>query len=195
LLDEIEKAHPDVFNVLLQVLDDGRLTDGQGRVVDFTNTLLIMTSNIGAEVLAEQPAGADVEDVREQVMERVRGYFRPEFINRIDEILLFRRLSRDHMAGIVDIQLRRLEQLLKDRRITIELDSKAKELLAERGYDPVYGARPLKRVIQKELQNKLSEMILRGEVVDGAKIDVSVKKDMLSFDVKEVNNKDAKSVA
>ncbi|MAY99298.1 MAG: ATP-dependent chaperone ClpB [Micavibrio sp.] len=195
LFDEIEKAHPDVFNVLLQVLDDGRLTDGQGRVVDFTNTLLIMTSNIGAEVLAEQPAGADVEDVREQVMERVRGYFRPEFINRIDEILLFRRLSRDHMAGIVDIQLRRLEQLLKDRRITIELDSKAKELLAERGYDPVYGARPLKRVIQKELQNKLSEMILRGEVVDGAKIDVSVKKDMLSFDVKEVNNKDAKSVA
>ena len=195
LFDEIEKAHPDVFNVLLQVLDDGRLTDGQGRVVDFTNTLLIMTSNIGAEVLAEQPAGADVEDVREQVMERVRGYFRPEFINRIDEILLFRRLSRDHMAGIVDIQLRRLEKLLKDRRITVELDSKAKEFLAERGYDPVYGARPLKRVIQKELQNKLSEMILRGEVVDGAKIDVSVKKDALSFDVKEVNNKDAKSVA
>lgn len=195
LFDEIEKAHPDVFNVLLQVLDDGRLTDGQGRVVDFTNTLLIMTSNIGAEVLAEQPAGADVEDVREQVMERVRGYFRPEFINRIDEILLFRRLSRDHMAGIVDIQLRRLEKLLKDRRITIELDDKAKEFLAERGYDPVYGARPLKRVIQKELQNRLSEMILRGEVVDGAKIDVSVKKDALSFDVKEVNNKDAKSVA
>jgi ATP-dependent Clp protease ATP-binding subunit ClpB len=154
-----------------------------------------MTSNIGAEVLAEQPAGADVEDVREQVMERVRGYFRPEFINRIDEILLFRRLSRDHMAGIVDIQLRRLEKLLKDRRITVELDSKAKEFLAERGYDPVYGARPLKRVIQKELQNKLSEMILRGEVVDGAKIDVSVKKDALSFDVKEVNNKDTKSVA
>lgn len=195
LFDEIEKAHPDVFNVLLQVLDDGRLTDGQSRVVDFTNTLLIMTSNIGAEVLAEQSAGADVEDVREQVMERVRGYFRPEFINRIDEILLFRRLSRDHMAGIVDIQLRRLEKLLKDRRITIELDSKAKELLAERGYDPVYGARPLKRVIQKELQNKLSEMILRGEVVDGAKIDVFAKKDTLSFDVKEVNNKDTKSVA
>lgn len=195
LFDEIEKAHPDVFNVLLQVLDDGRLTDGQGRVVDFTNTLLIMTSNIGAEVLAEQESGADVEEVREQVMERVRGYFRPEFINRLDEILLFRRLSRDHMSGIVEIQLRRLDKLLKDRRITIGLDEKAKEFLAERGYDPVYGARPLKRVIQKELQNKLSELILRGDIIDGAQINVSVQKDELSFDIKENTNKDAKSVA
>lgn len=195
LFDEIEKAHPDVFNILLQVLDDGRLTDGQGRTIDFSNTLLIMTSNIGADILAAQEAGADVEEVREPVMERVRQSFRPEFINRIDEILLFRRLSREHMTGIVEIQLKRLEKLLKDRDIKIELDEKAKTLLTDRGYDPVYGARPLKRVIQKELQNKLSELILSGEIVDGTTVKVSKKGDNLSFDINLPKDTDKKSVA
>jgi ATP-dependent Clp protease ATP-binding subunit ClpB len=189
LFDEIEKAHPDVFNVLLQVLDDGRLTDGQGRLVDFTNTLMIMTSNIGADILADQEAGADVELVRDQVMERVRSHFRPEFINRIDEILLFRRLARDHMTAIVEIQLKRLEKLLQDRHVSLSLTDAAKKLLGDRGYDPMYGARPLKRVIQKELQNKLSEMILRGDVLDGSIVAVDVKKDELVFDVKQQSQK------
>lgn len=195
LFDEIEKAHPDVFNILLQVLDDGRLTDGQGRTVDFTNTLMVMTSNIGADVLAEQESGADVELVRDQVMERVRGYFRPEFINRIDEILLFRRLSRDHMTGIVDIQLKHLDNLLADRHIVLDIDDKAKLFLGDRGYDPVYGARPLKRVIQKELQNKLSEMILRGDIMDGSKVKISAKNDALEFEVHAVKKNSEKSVA
>ena len=156
LFDEVEKAHPDVFNVLLQVLDDGRLTDGQGRTVDFRNTLIVLTSNLGSDILASQPEGEDIEKLRAEVMEVVRAAFRPEFLNRLDEILLFRRLSREQMGGIVDIQLERLEKLLADRKITIELDERARTWLANAGYDPVYGARPLKRVIQRELQNPLA---------------------------------------
>ena len=153
LFDEVEKAHPDVFNMLLQVLDDGRLTDGQGRTVDFRNTLIVLTSNLGSDLLARQAEGEESSAIREQVMEVVRSSFRPEFLNRLDDILLFQRLTRPQMAGIVDIQLKRLEQLLADRKMTIELDDKARKWLANAGYDPVYGARPLKRVIQRELQN------------------------------------------
>jgi ATP-dependent Clp protease ATP-binding subunit ClpB len=181
LFDEVEKAHPDVFNVLLQVLDDGRLTDGRGRTVDFSNTLLIMTSNLGAEHLVNQEEGADVEDVRENVMDAVRASFRPEFLNRLDEILLFKRLGRAHMTGIVDIQLQYLHDLLADRHIDLGLDEDAKIWLADKGYQPAYGARPLKRVIQTELQNKLAEMILEGQIGDGAKVKVSVKDSALNF--------------
>jgi ATP-dependent Clp protease ATP-binding subunit ClpB len=173
LFDEIEKAHPDVFNVLLQVLDDGRLTDGQGRTVDFRNTIIIMTSNLGAEYLANQAPGEDVAAVREQVMSVVRAHFRPEFLNRIDDILLFHRLRRDEMGAIVDIQLKRLQKLLDERKITIDLDEKARIWLANRGYDPNYGARPLKRVIQRALQDPLSELILSGAVKDGDKVHVT----------------------
>lgn len=183
LFDEIEKAHPDVFNILLQVLDDGRLTDGQGRTVDFSNTVLIMTSNLGAEHLANQEEGEDVEKVRPKVMEAVRKFFRPEFLNRLDEVLLFRRLGRAQMAGIVDIQLGNLRKLLDQRRIKLAIDEKAKLWLAEKGYDPIYGARPLKRAIQAHLQNHLAEMILRGEIQDGASIQVSTKGDILDFKV------------
>jgi ATP-dependent Clp protease ATP-binding subunit ClpB len=174
LFDEVEKAHPDVFNVLLQVLDDGRLTDGQGRTVDFRNTLIVLTSNLGGEILATLPENADVSEVRNQVMEVVRGAFRPEFLNRLDEILIFRRLSRADMRGIVDIQLRRLDKLLADRKITLAVDEKARGWLAEAGYDPVYGARPLKRVIQRSLQNPLAELILGGRISDGETVDVTV---------------------
>jgi len=173
LFDEIEKAHPDVFNVLLQVLDDGRLTDGQGRTVDFKNVILIMTSNAGAQYLADQPEGADVDDVRDLVMGEIRSRFRPEFLNRIDEIILFRRLQRAQMAEIVKIQLRRLEKLLADRTIEIELDERARAELARRGYDPAYGARPLKRVIQKDIQDPLARLILEGGIKDGDKVRVS----------------------
>ncbi|MGA8758812.1 MAG: ATP-dependent chaperone ClpB [Stellaceae bacterium] len=167
LFDEVEKAHPDVFNVLLQVLDDGRLTDGQGRTVDFRNTLIVLTSNLGSEYLASLPEGQAVDAVRAEVMEAVRAAFRPEFLNRLDEILLFRRLSRDDMVGIVDIQLRQLQKLLDERKVTLEIDPEAKKWLANAGYDPVYGARPLKRVIQRELQNPLADKILAGEIRDG----------------------------
>ena len=173
LFDEIEKAHPDVFNVLLQVLDDGRLTDGQGRTVDFKNTILIMTSNSGAQFLAEQPEGADVEDVRGPVMNEVRARFRPEFLNRIDEIILFKRLERAQMGAIVDIQLKRLEKLLAARTITLELDARAKGELAKRGYDAAWGARPLKRVIQKDVQDPLARLILEGRIKDGDGVRVS----------------------
>jgi ATP-dependent Clp protease ATP-binding subunit ClpB len=173
LFDEIEKAHPDVFNVLLQVLDDGRLTDGQGRTVDFRNTLIVLTSNLGSEYLASLPEGQAVDAVRGQVMEAVRAAFRPEFLNRLDEILLFRRLSRDDMVGIVDIQLGQLQKLLQDRKVTLEIEADAKQWLANAGYDPVYGARPLKRVIQRELQNPLAEKILAGEVHDGDTVRVT----------------------
>jgi ATP-dependent Clp protease ATP-binding subunit ClpB len=183
LFDEIEKAHPDVFNVLLQVLDDGRLTDGQGRTVDFSNTVLIMTSNLGAENLANQEEGADVEKVRPQVMEAVRKFFRPEFLNRLDEILLFRRLGRGQMAGIVDIQLSNLRKLLESRRVNLVLDDAAKLWLADKGYDPIYGARPLKRALQNYVQNPMSEMILRGEIPDGSTVKVSTQKDKLNFAV------------
>jgi len=167
LFDEIEKAHPDVFNVLLQVLDDGRLTDGQGRTVDFRNTLIIMTSNLGAEYLVAQKAGEDSEAVRDEVMGVVRAHFRPEFLNRVDEIILFHRLRPEQMESIVDIQLKRLARLLEDRKITLALDDAAREWLATKGYDPAYGARPLKRVIQKNVQDPLAEMILAGRVKDG----------------------------
>jgi ATP-dependent Clp protease ATP-binding subunit ClpB len=173
LFDEIEKAHPDVFNVLLQVLDDGRLTDGQGRTVDFRNTLIVLTSNLGSEALARLPDGADIEQARPAVMEAVRAAFRPEFLNRLDEILLFRRLSRQDMKGIVEIQLQRLHKLLADRKITLDFEPAAEAWLAERGYDPVYGARPLKRVIQRELQNPLAQQILEGRIADGATVRVT----------------------
>ena len=173
LFDEIEKAHPDVFNVLLQVLDDGRLTDGQGRTVDFKNTILIMTSNAGAQYLAEQPEGADVEDVRKAVMEEVRMRFRPEFLNRIDEIILFKRLEREQMGAIVEIQLQRLERLLAARNIAIALDHRAKDELAKRGYDPAWGARPLKRVIQKDVQDPMARLILEGRIKDGDTVQVT----------------------
>ena len=181
LFDEIEKAHPDVFNVLLQVLDDGRLTDGQGRTVDFRNTLIIMTSNLGAEFLANQEEGEDVEAVRPLVMNTVRGHFRPEFLNRIDEIILFKRLSRLHMGDIVTIQLRRVEKLLADRRMTLSIDAEALNWIADKGYDPVYGARPLKRVIQKELIDPIARKLLAGEIEDGGVIAVGVTDGALSF--------------
>jgi ATP-dependent Clp protease ATP-binding subunit ClpB len=173
LFDEVEKAHPDVFNVLLQVLDDGRLTDGQGRTVDFRNTLIVLTSNLGSEAIAGLPDDADIEKARPAVMEAVRHAFRPEFLNRLDEILLFRRLSRDDMTGIVEIQLGRLRQLLADRKIVLDIDAKAMVWLGNAGYDPVYGARPLKRVIQRELQNPLAQRILEGRIPDGATVKVT----------------------
>jgi ATP-dependent Clp protease ATP-binding subunit ClpB len=184
LFDEIEKAHPDVFNVLLQVLDDGRLTDGQGRTVDFRNTVIAMTSNVGAEYLVSQPEGQDIEAVREPVMAELRARFRPEFLNRVDEIILFHRLKREHMGAIVDIQMKRLARLLDDRKIVLDLDPRAREWLAAKGYDPAYGARPLKRVIQKEVQDPLAEMILAGEIKDGEKVAVSVGKQGLAFNGK-----------
>ncbi|TNE59221.1 MAG: AAA family ATPase, partial [Alphaproteobacteria bacterium] len=172
LFDEIEKAHPDVFNVLLQVLDDGRLTDGQGRTVDFTNTLIIMTSNLGAEFLANQPEGEDSSAVREEVMAVVKSHFRPEFLNRLDEQILFHRLGRKDMDAIVEIQLKRLEGLLEDRKITLTLSPEAKTWLADKGYDPAFGARPLKRAIQRYLQDPLAGLILAGDVLDGTTVEV-----------------------
>jgi ATP-dependent Clp protease ATP-binding subunit ClpB len=175
LFDEIEKAHPDVFNVLLQVLDDGRLTDGQGRTVDFKNTLIVMTSNIGSEFLANQKEGEDTDAVRPYVMAELRTKFRPEFLNRIDEVILFHRLKREQMASIVDIQIGRLLKLLADRKITLELDDTARTWLANKGYDPTYGARPLKRVIQKHVQDPLAEQILAGRIRDGQNVKITVK--------------------
>ncbi|MEJ1996463.1 MAG: AAA family ATPase, partial [Limibacillus sp.] len=191
LFDEVEKAHPDVFNVLLQVLDDGRLTDGQGRTVDFRNTLIVMTSNLGSEVLANQPEGEDSEAVRGEVMEVVRRAFRPEFLNRLDEILLFHRLQRSQMAAIVEIQLERLRALLEDRKITLDLDDKALAWLGEAGYDPVYGARPLKRVIQRRLQNPLASMILEGRIADGETVKVSAGEDGLVINGESVETEEA----
>ncbi len=173
LFDEVEKAHGDVFNVLLQVLDDGRLTDGQGRVVDFKNSLIILTSNLGAQALSLLPDGADSEAAKGEVMEAVKAHFRPEFLNRLDEIVLFDRLSRANMDGIVDIQLSILDRRLEPRNIVLQLDADARTWLADQGYDPVYGARPLKRVIQKALQDPLAEMLLSGSVMDGAEIPVT----------------------
>jgi ATP-dependent Clp protease ATP-binding subunit ClpB len=173
LFDEIEKAHPDVFNVLLQVLDDGRLTDGQGRTVDFKNTLIIMTSNLGAEFLVMQKEDEDSTAVHEEIMQVVRAHFRPEFLNRVDEIILFHRLRREDMSAIVDIQFARLKKLLDDRKITLAPDQKARDWLAAKGYDPAYGARPLKRVFQKELQDALAERLLSGEIADGSTVVIS----------------------
>ncbi|MEP9373067.1 ATP-dependent chaperone ClpB [Mesorhizobium sp. KR1-2] len=181
LFDEIEKAHPDVFNVLLQVLDDGRLTDGQGRTVDFRNTLIIMTSNLGAEYLVGLGEHEDVDKVRDEVMAVVKASFRPEFLNRVDEVILFHRLRRQDMDKIVEIQLKRLEKLLADRKITLDLDREAIEWLANKGYDPAYGARPLKRVMQKELQDPLAEKILLGEILDGSTVKITAGSDRLNF--------------
>lgn len=183
LFDEIEKAHPDVFNVLLQVLDDGRLTDGQGRTVDFRNTLIVMTSNLGAEYLVALSEDQDADAARDDVMNVVRSAFRPEFLNRVDEIILFHRLRRSEMGAIVDIQLGRLGKLLADRKIEVVLDDPARNWLAEKGYDPSYGARPLKRVVQKYVQDPLAEKLLMGEVGDGSKVSVSAGSDRLLFSV------------
>jgi ATP-dependent Clp protease ATP-binding subunit ClpB len=173
LFDEVEKAHPEVFNVLLQVLDDGVLTDGQGRTVDFKQTLIVLTSNLGSQALSQLPEGADAEAAKADVMEAVRGHFRPEFLNRLDEIVVFDRLTRDQMDGIVDIQMRRLLKRLATRKIRLELDDAARTWLADEGYDPVYGARPLKRVIQKALQDPLAEALLSGDILDGATVPVT----------------------
>ena len=175
LFDEVEKAHPDVFNVLLQVLDDGRLTDGQGRTVDFRNTIIVLTSNLGSEFLAALPDGAPAEDAREQVMTVVRASFRPEFLNRLDEIILFNRLGRAQMGGIVRIQLQRLDKLLAERRIRLDIDDQAVAWLANAGYDPVYGARPLKRAIQRHLQDPLATAVLEGRIQDGSEVKVAVR--------------------
>ena len=176
LFDEIEKAHGDVVNVLLQVLDDGRLTDGHGRTVDFTNTLIVMTSNLGSHFIAGLKENETVAGVEDQVMEIVRSRFRPEFLNRLDEIILFGRLTRTDLLKIVTIQIAGLQKLLDDRKIKIELTAAATKLLAEMGFDPVYGARPLKRVIQRQLQDPLADMILSGEVKDGARIQIDAGK-------------------
>ncbi len=179
LFDEVEKAHPDVFNVLLQVLDDGILTDGQGRTVDFKQTLIVLTSNLGAQALSRLPDGADASDAKRDVMDAVRAHFRPEFLNRLDETIIFDRLGRDDMDGIVEIQLRRLSQRLAQRGVTLSLDESAKSWLANEGYDPVFGARPLKRVIQRALQDQLAEMLLAGDVVEGDVVHVSAGPDGL----------------
>ena len=179
LFDEIEKAHPDIFNVLLQVLDDGRLTDGQGRTVDFKNTLIVMTFNLGGDILASQPESEDSSAVREPVMEMVRAAFRPEFLNRLDEILLFHRLTRAHMTPIVEIQLGRLQALLDGRKITLEFDAAAKAWLGDAGYDSAYGARPLKRVVQRVLQNPIASLILEGRIADGDRVHVGAGEDGL----------------
>ena len=189
LFDEIEKAHPDVFNVLLQVLDDGRLTDGQGRTVDFKNTLIIMTSNLGSEYLVNLGETQDVDVVRDQVMGVVRGHFRPEFLNRLDEIILFHRLKRENMGAIVDIQIGRLRKLLADRKIEITVSDAARNWLAEKGYDPAYGARPLKRVIQKQLQDPLAEELLAGRIKDGDTVDIGATAGVLTFNGVAVGGK------
>ncbi len=190
LFDEVEKAHPDVFNVLLQVLDDGVLTDGQGRTVDFKQTLIILTSNLGAQALSQLPDGADASDAKRDVMDAVRAHFRPEFLNRLDETVIFDRLVRDDMAGIVEIQLRRLTDRLASRNIALDLDEGAMTWLADEGYDPVFGARPLKRVIQRALQDQLAEMILAGDVLDGSTVSVSAGADgLIVGDRLSVSNK------
>jgi ATP-dependent Clp protease ATP-binding subunit ClpB len=183
LFDEVEKAHSDVFNILLQVLDDGRLTDGQGRTVDFSNTLIILTSNLGSQHLAALEDGQDVKEVEPQVMDIVRGHFRPEFLNRLDEVILFHRLGADHMAPIVEIQVQRVQNLLKDRKITLSLTEEAKTWLGRVGYDPVYGARPLKRAIQRYVQDPLADMLLRGEIPDGSTVAVDEGDGALKFKV------------
>ncbi|MEH2488689.1 ATP-dependent chaperone ClpB [Bradyrhizobium sp. AZCC 2230] len=195
LFDEIEKAHPDVFNVLLQVLDDGRLTDGQGRTVDFRNTLIIMTSNLGSEFLVNLPEGEDTSEVREQVMGMVRAHFRPEFLNRVDEIILFHRLQKSEMGRIVEIQFARLQRLLEERKIVLTLDPVARDWLAAKGWDPAYGARPLKRVIQRNLQDPLAEMILAGEVSDGDRVVISSEGNVLTFNGKAPQTAETAEIA
>ena len=179
LFDEVEKAHVDIFNVLLQMLDDGRLTDGQGRTVDFKNTLIILTSNLGADIIAQDTADELSPRTRDGVMETVRHHFRPEFLNRLDEILIFRRLSRDNMEAVVTIQLQRLRKLLEEHKIALDITPAALDWLADAGYDPVYGARPLKRVIQRTLQNPLAQDLLSGRVMAGDTVEVGVSKEGL----------------
>ena len=182
LFDEVEKAHPDVFNALLQILDDGRLTDGQGRTVDFRNTVLILTSNIGSQFLVEMDE-SQRDEMETQVMEALRAHFKPEFLNRVDDVILFHQLQREHIDRIVDIQLERVRALLADRHIELTLTDEAKTLLADKGYDPHYGARPLKRVLQRMIQDPLAMKILEGEFAEGAKIeaDARLSGDALEF--------------
>ena len=195
LFDEIEKAHPDVFNVLLQVLDDGRLTDGQGRTVDFRNVLIVMTSNLGSEFLVNLGENEDTKAVEKEVMGVVRGHFRPEFLNRVDEIILFHRLRREDMGAIVDIQFGRLQRLLEDRKITLSLDTEARQWLADKGYDPTYGARPLKRVIQKWVQDPLAQELLAGDVRDGETVKIGATKGRLTVNGKPVGAPSAEEPA
>ena len=183
LFDEVEKAHHDVFNILLQVLDDGRLTDSQGHVVNFTNSIIILTSNLGSQFLTDLDEEQKVDDVRDSVMEVVRSHFRPEFLNRLDEIILFNKLSRKNMEGIVDVQFARLAKRLSARNITLEIDKFAKNYLSAKGYDSTYGARPLKRVIQRDIENVLAEKILRGEIKEGQKVAIKAKGESLNFEV------------
>ena len=183
LLDEIEKAHHEVFNILLQVLDDGRLTDGQGRTVDFTNTIIVLTSNLGSQFIAGLGEDEDVDKVEQQVMDVVRGHFRPEFLNRLDEIILFHRLGQEHMAPIVAIQVGRVQKLLADRKITLDLSDAALRWLGRVGYDPVYGARPLKRAVQRYLQDPLAEMLLEGKLPDGATLRIDEGDGQLAMQV------------
>ncbi len=191
LFDEIEKAHPDVFNVLLQVLDDGRLTDGQGRTVDFRNVLIVMTSNLGSDYLVNLGENEDVKAVEKEVMAVVRGHFRPEFLNRVDEIILFHRLRREDMGSIVDIQFGRLQRLLDDRKIKLALDAKGRQWLADKGYDPQYGARPLKRVIQKWVQDPLAQQLLAGEIREGSTVKISAAQGKLTINGEPVGGQDA----
>jgi ATP-dependent Clp protease ATP-binding subunit ClpB len=181
LFDEIEKAHQDVFNVLLQILDDGRLTDGQGRTVDFKNVVVIMTSNVGSQYITDLEDEKDEEAMRNRVLESLRSQFRPEFLNRVDDIIIFHRLSREQIKLIVDIQLKRLQKRLAERNIELVLTESAKEFLAKEGYDPLYGARPLKRVIVQRLENPLALKIISGEIKEGEKISVDAKKEGLIF--------------
>jgi ATP-dependent Clp protease ATP-binding subunit ClpB len=183
LFDEVEKAHHDVFNILLQVLDDGRLTDGQGHIVNFSNTIIILTSNLGSQFLTDLDEDQDVKTVENQVMEVVRGHFRPEFLNRLDEIILFNKLSRKNMQAIVEVQFARLAKRLVGRNIVIKLDKTAENYLAAKGYSSTYGARPLKRVIQKDIENILAEKILRGEIQDGQSIVIKANGENLEFSV------------
>jgi ATP-dependent Clp protease ATP-binding subunit ClpB len=185
LFDEIEKAHPDVFNILLQILDDGRLTDGQGRTVDFRNTVIIMTSNLGSQIIQEM-SGQSFEAVREAVMAVLRDHFRPEFLNRVDEVIVFKPLTEDQLAAIVDIQLRRLEQRLAERHIQLVVTDAARKLLAHRGWDPVYGARPLKRAIQRMIQDPLAMMLLEGKFSDSDTVEVDVRNGELTFNKAKV---------
>jgi len=184
LMDEIEKAHPEVFNVLLQILDDGRLTDGQGRTVDFTNTIVIMTSNVGSQWIQEL-GGRNADEMRRRVTEALRGQFRPEFLNRIDEIVIFNSLDLAEIKAIVDIQLDRLRAMLRDRKMDVELSDAAKDMVAREGFDPVYGARPLKRTLQREIQNPLAVRILEDEFKEGDTVVVGVKDGKLNFKVKK----------
>ena len=191
LFDEIEKAHPDVFNILLQVLDDGRLTDGQGHTVDFRNTLIVMTSNLGSELLALDAANQSAGEAEQAVMAAVRNHFRPEFLNRMDDILVFTRLQRTDMARIVEIQLGHLRGLLADRKIELDLHPAAVEWLAEKGFDPAYGARPLKRVIQSELQDLLADRLLAGEIADGETVRVNLGSDRLHVETASNDSSEA----